>query len=323
MSDDREDGRPGGTPAGSDDGQLPPELRGLDRELRSLRFEPREGLEDRVMARLSAESRREEHGVAGIGSAIRGRRAVQAAAALALVTALGLLARVGSDGGSTGPPAGGGPAPPAAHDGTPAGEDAFALRWGPDARVLALGPGSGDLRGSGGRELRCGTTGDRYRCAGSSRAARFAAATGPAVLRDFCCLDYDGGGLADDGVRVVAGDREAVASFWLYEDRDGTGSFSDGDLLRTVMDGQGGAEGASASALSGRSAGSVHRLDRCCAELDGGARSDDGLFVLAEGREQVVLAVLYEDVTGDGRLSRGDRLRALRTASVPRSASVP
>jgi hypothetical protein len=309
-----EDGPPGdggdGAPEAPGEG-LPAELRGLDERLRRARFDPaRPGLEAEVLAALPGEDR-EAGTLAGDRRSWFRRRAaprdaVRAAAVLVLIVAAGLLARAGPGGGGDG----GAPAPTAAPEAGPMAEaeQRFALRWGPDARVLALGTGVSTLGETEGRGLRCGREGDRLACwSPVPEAARFASARGPAVLRDFCCLDYDGGGPADDGVRVVAGQGEAVVSFWIYEDRDATGSFSDGDLLRTVVDGEPGPR-----APDGSSDG-VRMLDRCCADLDGGPHADDGIFVLAGDGERVALAVLYEDETGDGRLGPGDRLRAIRT----------
>lgn len=300
MTDDRRGGSSGDDPGDRDAG-IPPELQDVDEELRRVRFTPRSGLEDDVLARLPA-SGDEEREPTPVPPVARGRGAVRAAAVLVLVAAMGLLARVGAggDGGST--------APVAADRTGSAPEDGFTLRWGSDARVVALGSGVTGERGSNGRGVRCGRIGDRLGCSGTEPgAAYFATARGPAVLRDFCCLDYDGGGPPDDGIRVVAGQGEAVVDFWIYEDLDGTGTFSEGDLLRTVVHGEG------AARSGGGAPGRVSKLDRCCTDLDGGPRGDDGLFVLAAGGTQVALAVLYEDVTGDGRLSPGDRLRALRT----------
>jgi hypothetical protein len=223
---------------------------------------------------------------------------------LALVGVLGLLDRAGPGGASDRATAGGS-GPDAAES-----SGGWAMQWGPDARVLALGTPAGDGRLADGRALECAPVKGEIRCRGAGSGAIGSpaeAAEGGAVLRDFCCLDYDGGGAADDGVRVVAGRDEAVVDFWIYEDRDGSRSFSGGDPLRTVVPGVAPAPGESGLP------GGVRRLDRCCADLDGGPRRDDGVFVVAGGRERVALAVLYEDENGDGRLSPGDRLRAVHT----------
>lgn len=312
MTDDGgRDGSTGDGPARPDGEDLSPGLRELDDELRSVRFRPRAGLEDDVMDRVAdapGDPRRSSPADPLRSPAADGwRRAARAAVAvLALVGLLGLLDRTGparAPGGT----AAAGPGPDAAEV-----SDGWTMQWSPDARVLALGTASTStgLRGTGGRELRCGRVDSRIRCRGGEPGAIPSppdAAEGGAVLRDFCCLDYDGGGPADDGVRVVAGRDEAVVDFWIYEDRDRSRSFTAGDPLRTVVPGV-----APATGGSGVPRG-VRRLDRCCADLDGGPRRDDGVFVLAGGRERVALAVLYEDENGDGRLSPGDRLRAVRT----------
>lgn len=300
MTDDGGRGGRDDGPSGPEAGDLPPDLRELEAELRGVDFRPRPGLEDEVLGRIAAAPGTPRRPASGSGW---GRAARAAVAVLALVGLLGVLERAGPSPGGTGPGAASGPGGLDLSDG-------WAMRWGADARVLALGtPESADRRPAG-RELRCGRVDSRIRCRGSGPEAipsPAGAAESGAVLRDFCCLDYDGGGPADDGVRVVAGRDEAVVDFWIYEDRDGTRSFSDGDLLRSVVPGAPPAGGTAGVA------GGARRLDRCCADLDGGPRADDGVFVVAGGRERVALAVLYEDENGDGRLSPGDRLRAVRT----------
>lgn len=301
MTDGGDDGTSGDGPSGPDGGGLPPDLRKLDAELRSVRFRPRPGLEDDVLARISGAP---EH-VLRSAPADGWRRAARAAAAvLALMGLLGLLDRA-DPGGTSGPVADGGA-------GTSAAElsGGWAMQWGPDARVLALGTPSPGARSPAARELRCGRVESAIRCrSGESDAIPTPGGAGGsgAVLRDFCCLDYDGGGAADDGVRVVAGRDEAVVDFWIYEDRDVSRSFTDGDPLRTVVPGLAPEPGEADVPRGGL------RLDRCCADLDGGPRRDDGVFVVAGGLERVALAVLYEDENGDGRLSPGDRLRAVHT----------
>lgn len=56
------------------------------------------------------------------------------------------------------------------------------------------------------------------------------------IVRDFCCADYDGGGRADDGVLTWSRADELVERVTLYEDEDGSRSFSAGDLLRWSTD---------------------------------------------------------------------------------------
>lgn len=294
-----DDGQSGGSRGNGPEGRdVPPRLRSLDADLRSVRFRPRDDLEDEVLGRV-ARARRERR-TAPLGGWLRDAGA--AAAVLAMVGLLGLLERAGAGRATVGS-AGETSATAAPHI-----SGGWAMQWGPDARVLALGPPA-ERRSAGDRELRCGRVESRIRCRGVAPEAIPSPADpggSGAVLRDFCCLDYDGGGPADDGVRVVAGRDETVLDFWIYEDRDETRSFTEGDLVRTVVPGV-----PPAGAVPG-AAGGVRRLDRCCADLDGGPRSDDGVFVVAGGRERVALAVLYEDENDDGRLSPGDRLRAVR-----------
>jgi hypothetical protein len=52
--------------------------------------------------------------------------------------------------------------------------------------------------------------------------------------RQFCCLDYDAGGAADDGIFVLGAPPDRVFLAGVYEDRDGTGDVSAADLLRYV-----------------------------------------------------------------------------------------
>lgn len=301
MTDDGgRDGSSGDGPSRPDGPELAPGLRELEEELRSVRFRPRAGLEDDVLARISGAPEDPRRSPPADGWR-RGARA--AVAVLALVGLLGLLDRAGPGDTSSRTTAAAGPGAAELSDG-------WAMQWGPDARVLALGTPAGEGRRAAGRELLCARVESEIRCRGGGPGAIGSpaeAAEGGAVLRDFCCLDYDGGGPADDGVRVVAGRDEAVVDFWIYEDRDGSRSFTDGDPLRTVVPGV-----APAPGVAGLPGG-VRRLDRCCADLDGGPRRDDGVFVVAGGRERVALAVLYEDENGDGRLSPGDRLRAVHT----------
>jgi hypothetical protein len=53
-----------------------------------------------------------------------------------------------------------------------------------------------------------------------------------ALVRDFCCADYDGGGSTDDGVFTVNRPGERVDAVVLYEDVDVSRSFSPADRVR-------------------------------------------------------------------------------------------
>ena len=108
-------------------------------------------------------------------------------------------------------------------------------------------------------------------------------AVGPAVLVDSCCQDLDGGGSADDGFVLEARGRR-VSRLRLYEDRDGSRSLSSADLVRFAR--------GSVPALAGDSDARTTRI--CCADLDGEGPPDDGVLVMSEADESVVLAAVYE-----------------------------
>lgn len=108
-------------------------------------------------------------------------------------------------------------------------------------------------------------------------------AVGPPVLIDSCCQDLDGGGVADDGFVLEARGRK-VSRLRLYEDRDGSGTLSPADLVRF-------ARGA-VPAVAGESDARTTRI--CCADLDGEGLPDDGVLIMSEADESVVLAAVYE-----------------------------
>lgn len=108
-------------------------------------------------------------------------------------------------------------------------------------------------------------------------------AVGPPVLIDSCCRDLDGGGTADDGFVLEARGRK-VNRLRLYEDRDGSHSLSPADLVRFAR--------GSVPALAGSSDARTTRI--CCADLDGEGPADDGVLVMSEADESVVLAAVYE-----------------------------
>lgn len=106
---------------------------------------------------------------------------------------------------------------------------------------------------------------------------------GPPVLIDSCCRDLDGGGLADDGFVLEARGRR-ISRLTLYEDRDGSRTLSSADVVRF-------ARGA-VPAVSGDRDARTTRV--CCADLDGEGPADDGVLIMSEADESVVLAAVYE-----------------------------
>jgi hypothetical protein len=54
----------------------------------------------------------------------------------------------------------------------------------------------------------------------------------PPAVRDVCCADYDGGGRRDDGILTIYGEIDDLERVVLYEDEDGSRTFTDGDRLR-------------------------------------------------------------------------------------------
>jgi hypothetical protein len=108
-------------------------------------------------------------------------------------------------------------------------------------------------------------------------------AVGPPVLIDSCCQDLDGGGSADDGFVLEARGRQ-ISRLRLYEDRDGSGTLSPADLVRF-------ARGA-VPAVSGESEARTTRI--CCADLDGEGPADDGVLIMSEADESIVLAAVYQ-----------------------------
>lgn len=116
--------------------------------------------------------------------------------------------------------------------------------------------------------------------------------TGPEHLAvvDSCCSSLDGGSGEDDGARIFLGADGSVKRLEIYEDRDGSQSFTAGDLIRLSR----------GSTLVLRETGDdpVVTTRRCCVDLDREGPADDGLLVVSRHGESVVLAAIYER---DGR----------------------
>ena len=193
----------------SDDQEIPPELAEMDRELRGILFHPRASLGPEVLGRL----RRGERSKGAVPPRRR-RPALMGFAALAATL------------------------------------------------VLAAGTALA-LRGSG------------------------------RVVVYRCCYDLDGGGETDDGVVVFAERDAKVHQLRVYEDLDGSASFTPGDLVRLDR-------GAS-PAMQEASASGLVTIEHCCLDFDGGGPADDGLLILGVPPDRVVMAAIYERGRDDDR----------------------
>jgi hypothetical protein len=110
------------------------------------------------------------------------------------------------------------------------------------------------------------------------------------VAVDRCCYDLDGGGHADDGVVVFAGRDAKVHQLRIYEDLDGSGGFTAGDLVRLDR-------GRSPAMHEAAVAGLV-TIEHCCLDFDGGGPADDALLVIGVPPDRVVMAAIYERPAG-------------------------
>ncbi len=112
------------------------------------------------------------------------------------------------------------------------------------------------------------------------------------VTVDRCCYDLDGGGAADDGIRVVARRDAAVERLWIYEDLDGSGGLTAADVVRLERGG--------APALAEAGASGLVTHEHCCVDFDGGGPADDGLLVIGVPPDRVLMAAIYERERGPG-----------------------
>lgn len=110
------------------------------------------------------------------------------------------------------------------------------------------------------------------------------------VVVDRCCYDLDGGGDADDGVVVFAERDAKVHQLRIYEDLDGSGSFTAGDLVRLDRGGS--------PAMHEASVAGLVTIEHCCLDFDGGGPADDGLLVIGVPPDRVVMAAIYERPAG-------------------------
>lgn len=127
-------------------------------------------------------------------------------------------------------------------------------------------------------------------CAAAVLLAAWAGWNTRVVAVDRCCYDLDGGTDRDDGVLVMARRNEDVRRLAVYEDRDGSRSYTEGDLLRFSR----GAE----PTLLGLEAADLVTTRHCCIDFDGGGPDDDGLLVVGIPPDRVMMVALYEESPG-------------------------
>jgi hypothetical protein len=111
---------------------------------------------------------------------------------------------------------------------------------------------------------------------------------------DRCCQDLDGGGDPDDGLVIVPAAGKAVARLAIYEDRDGSRSYTLGDSLRFERRG--------APTVGGALGVGPLTRELCCLDYDGEGASDDALLVVGVPPDQISLAAIYERGRGPARL---------------------
>ncbi len=109
---------------------------------------------------------------------------------------------------------------------------------------------------------------------------------GDRVSIDRCCYDLDGGGNADDGVLVLAERDDRVHRLRIYEDLDGSGSYTASDLVRLDRGGK--------PSILSAGGDEVITTKRCCLDFDGGGPDDDGLLVIGVPPDRVLMAAIYE-----------------------------
>lgn len=108
----------------------------------------------------------------------------------------------------------------------------------------------------------------------------------PRVIVDRCCYDLDGGGDADDGVVLLAERDAKVHRLRVYEDRDASGAFSEGDIVRLDRGGE--------PAMHPGTGQHLVTTEHCCLDFDGGGPDDDALLVIGVPPDRVMMAAIYE-----------------------------
>ena len=77
-----------------------------------------------------------------------------------------------------------------------------------------------------------------------------------------------------------------VQRLWIYEDQDGSGGLTAGDVVRLERSG--------APALAETGTGGLVTREHCCVDFDGGGPADDGLLVIGVPPDRVLMAAIYE-----------------------------
>jgi hypothetical protein len=195
-----------------DDAQA--EVRELDRRLRGIAFAPRASLGPEILGRL----RREK--APGRGARARIGRPASAAIAAALVAAAGTALAIRAPSSVT--------VDRCCYDldGGHVADDGVLVLAERDARVHQLRIYE-DLDRS-----RTFTEGDLVRLDRGASPAMHRAATRGLVTIEHCCLDFDGGGPADDGLVVIGVPPDRVVMAAIYERRPGDAAGSAGFPLR-------------------------------------------------------------------------------------------
>ena len=103
---------------------------------------------------------------------------------------------------------------------------------------------------------------------------------------DRCCFDLDGGGRADDGIRLVTEGDSQVRQLWVYEDRDGSHGYTPADLLRL--------DRGRVPTLADTRWRKLVTRSHCCLDFDGSGRADGGVLILGVPPDRIVMASLYE-----------------------------
>ena len=115
-----------------------------------------------------------------------------------------------------------------------------------------------------------------------------------AATVDRCCQDFDGGGNADDGLLIVSRNGTTVQRLMIYEDRDGSRSYTPPDRVRFERRG--------APVVQGPMLGDHRTTQFCCLDYDGGGPGDDALLVVGQPPDLITMAAIYEHHASPGPL---------------------